>query len=297
MTSLPLIALLVVSAAPAPKAASKPAGKHASKRAGKKAAKKAPAAATVAEPTPVAAPEPRPAAAPEPTPIAAAPAPAPAAVPAPEPVRAMAPAPAPAPARPALASKAAMPAGETELDLAQPYPSGLTLAAKAGFFKSTTPLSGALYVAGEVGYITPLLNSRLAFVAEFDYHQPDVSGSLVDAQIAEGSGAYTVTEREMAFLLSAVYRFNGAWGPVTPYAGAGPGLYLHRATSEAFGGTVTESEGTVGFQFLGGAELKLGPGGVFVEAHYHFTRIGFLSTGDVNVGGFLAGSVGYRLHL
>ena len=38
-----------------------------------------------------------------------------------------------------------------------------------------------------------------------------------------------------AFLLSAVYRFNGALGPVTPYAGAGPGLYLHRATSQAFG--------------------------------------------------------------
>ncbi len=148
-----------------------------------------------------------------------------------------------------------------------------------------------------MGYITPLLDNRLAVVAEFDYHQPNVAGSLSDPQIAEGSGDYTLTEREMAFLLSAVYRFNGAFGPVTPYLGAGPGLYLHRATSQAFGGTVTESEGTVGFQFLGGAELPLGPGGVFLEAHYHFTRIGFLSTGDVNVGGFLAGSVGYRLHL
>lgn len=286
MTSLPLIALLVLSAAPAPKASGKTASKSASKRAGKKA--------PAAKATPVAAPEPAPVAASEPAPVAA-PEPAPIAAPAPEPVRAVAPAPAPAASRPALASKAAVPVAKA--DVAPAYASGFTLAAKAGFFKSTTPLSGAPYFAGEVGYITPLLSNRLAVVAEFDYHRPDVSGSLVDPQIAEGSGAYTVTEREMAFLLSAVYRFNGAWGPVTPYAGAGPGLYLHRATSEAFGGTVTEGEGTVGFQFLGGAELKLGPGGAFLEAHYHFTRIGFLSTGDVNVGGFLAGSIGYRLHL
>jgi hypothetical protein len=180
---------------------------------------------------------------------------------------------------------------------AEPAGGGLTLAPKVGFFKSSTPLQGALYVAGEVGYITPLLDNRLAVVAEFGFHQPTASGTLTDPRLDGGSADYTLTERELAFLLSAVYRFNGAWGPVTPYAGAGPGLYLHRATTKAFGATFVESEGTLGVQFLGGAELKLGPGGAFAEAHYHFTRIGFLSTGEVNVGGFLAASVGYRLHL
>ncbi len=58
-----------------------------------------------------------------------------------------------------------------------------------------------------------------------------------------------------------------------------------------------EKEGTVGFQLLGGAELRLGPGGLFLEAHYHFTNVDFLTTGNVNVGGFLAASLGYRLHL
>ena len=53
----------------------------------------------------------------------------------------------------------------------------------------------------------------------------------------------------------------------------------------------------MGFQLLGGLEYKLGPGGVFAEVHYHFTRVGFLTTGDVNIGGFLAAGVGYRLHL
>lgn len=304
MTSLPLIALLALSATPATKPAKAPgktAGKHASKRAGKGTATKPSTAEPTAESKPVAAPEPTPAAAPAPTPVAA-PAPAPVVTPDPTPVREVTPASAPVarPAPKALATRTAPPASDAapaEASESTPGQGGLTLAAKAGFFKSTTPLQGAPYLAAEVGYITPLLHSRLAIVAEFDFHQPKVSGALTDAQIPEGSGNYTVTEREMALLVSAVYRFEGAWGSVTPYVGAGPGLYLHRATSEAFGSTVKESEGTVGVQALAGAELHLGPGGVFAEAHYHFTRIGFLSTGGVNVGGFLAASLGYRLHL
>jgi hypothetical protein len=198
----------------------------------------------------------------------------------------------------ALALTAAPPPPTTDVQAPAAQPEGrILLAAKAGYFKSTSPLQGALYVGGEAGYITPLLDNRLAIVAEFNYHEPTVSGTLTDPRIGEGSGGYTLIEREMALLLSAVYRFHGALGSVTPYLGAGPGLYLHRATSQAFGQNVIESEGTVGFQFLGGAEMRLGPGGLFAEAHYHFTRIGFLSTGDVNVGGFLAASVGYRLHL
>jgi hypothetical protein len=79
--------------------------------------------------------------------------------------------------------------------------------------------------------------------------------------------------------------------------GAGPGLYLHQATAQAFGANTVEKEGTLGFQLLGGAELRLGPGGLFLEAHYHFTRVGFLTTGSVNVGGLLAAGLGYRLRL
>ncbi len=174
-----------------------------------------------------------------------------------------------------------------------PRGGAILLAPKLGFFKTTTPLSGAFFLGAEAGYLTPLLNNRLAIVAEFDFHQPNVSGTLTDPQL-QGDGAYTLTEREMAILLSAVYRFEGT---LTPYVGAGPGLYLHRAKAVAFGSTYTETEGTVGFQFLGGLEYKLGPGGLFAEVHYHFTRVGFLTTGDVNIGGFLAAGVGYRLHL
>ncbi|HYI01389.1 hypothetical protein [Hyalangium sp.] len=173
----------------------------------------------------------------------------------------------------------------------------ILLAPKVGFFKSTTPLEGAPYFALEAGYVTPLLHRRLAIVLEGSFHQPKVSGTLRDPQLTLGDDPYSLTEREIAFLLSAVYRFEGALGSITPYAGAGPGLYLHQATTQAFGATTVEKEGTLGFQLLGGAELRLGPGGLFLEAHYHFTRVGFLTTGQVNVGGFLAAGLGYRLRL
>jgi len=173
----------------------------------------------------------------------------------------------------------------------------ILLAPKVGFFKSTTPLGGAPFFALEAGYVTPLLERRLAIVAEVNFHQPKVSGTLSDPNLTLGEQEYRLTEREIAVLLSAVYRFEGALGSVTPYVGAGPGLYLHQATAQAFGATTVEKEGTLGFQLLGGAELRLGPGGLFLEAHYHFTNVGFVTTGSVNIGGFLAAGLGYRLRL
>jgi len=174
----------------------------------------------------------------------------------------------------------------------------ILLAPKVGFFKSTTPLEGALYLGAEVGYVTPFLDRKLAIVLEGAWHQPRYASSVTDPRLtvdgASADGAFTLVERELSILLTLVYRAEGLLGPVTPYGGVGPGLYLHHATITAFGSTWRESEGTLGFQLLAGAEYGLGPGAAFFEAHYHFTNIDFLSTGKVNVGGFLAASLGYR---
>lgn len=172
----------------------------------------------------------------------------------------------------------------------------ILLAPKAGFFKSTTPLKMAPYYALEAGYVTPLLNRRLAIVMEGSLHQPHTSGTLSDPLVTRGDVQYTLAEREIAILLSAMYRFEGALGSITPYAGAGPGLYLHQATTQALGATTVEKKGIVGFQLLGGAELRLWSGGLFLEAHYHFAPVDLVTTGEVNIGGFLA-AVGYRLRL
>jgi hypothetical protein len=177
----------------------------------------------------------------------------------------------------------------------------ILLAPKVGFFKSTTALSGDLFLAAEVGYLTPLLERRLAVTLEVGYHRPKLSGSLSDPQLGgfgapPPDGTYSVAVREVAFLLSAVFRFEQALGSLTPYVGGGPGLYLHRATADIFGTVASESDGGFGLQALAGLELPLGPGGAFFEAHYHFVPVDFVTTGDVNVGGVLA-SVGYRMRL
>lgn len=198
---------------------------------------------------------------------------------------------------------AAEPAPTAEAEAAAPPSTGsVLLAPKVGFFKSTTPLSGDLYLAAEVGYVTPLLQRRLAVVLEVSYHRPSISGTITDPQLG-GFGAeppdstYSVALRQAAILLSAVYRFEGALGAFTPYAGAGPGLYLHRATSDIFGTISSESGGSLGFQALAGVELPVGSGGAFLEAHYHFAPVGaFVTTGEVNAGGFLA-ALGYRFRL
>lgn len=176
------------------------------------------------------------------------------------------------------------------------------LAPKVGFFKSTAPLGGDLYLGLELGYVTPLLKRRLAVVLEVNYHRPQASGVLTDSQLGgfgapPPDGRYTLAVREVAFLLSAVFRFERALGPLTPYVGGGPGLYLHRATSDLFGATASESGGGLGLQALAGLELPLGPGGLFLETHYHLAPLDFVTTGEVNVGGFLAGGLGYRLRL
>lgn len=188
----------------------------------------------------------------------------------------------------------------SEADTA-PREGSVLLAPKVGFFKTTTPLSGDLYLAAEVGYVTPLLERRLAVVVEVNYHRPKLSGTLTDPQLGgfgapPPDGTYSVAVREVAFLLSAVYRFEHEVGTLTPYVGGGLGLYLHRATADIFGAVSSESDGGLGLQALAGLELPLGPGGLFVEAHYHFAPVDLVITGDGNVGGFLA-SLGYRLRL
>lgn len=176
---------------------------------------------------------------------------------------------------------------------------GLLLAPKVGFFKTTTPLAGAAYAGAEVGFLTPWLGRKLALVVEGNWHQPRLSGTLSDPQLSFGGqdadGRYTLVERQLALMASAVLRLP--LGPLTPYGGAGPGLYFHQVTVDAFGNRYVESQATPGFQALVGLEYSLGPGAAFLEAHYHFTQIGLVTTGSVNAGGVLAGSVGYRLEL
>jgi opacity protein-like surface antigen len=196
------------------------------------------------------------------------------------------PAPAPAPAA-KKTEVAAPPKKETRRIL---------LAPKFGLFEPTSKLSGALFLGAEFGYLTPALDNRLAVVLEVDWVRPRASGTISDPRLLSG-GDYSLGNAEVGILLSAVYRLEDIVGGLTPYGGFGPGLYLHRTASNAFGSQYVETEGRVGFQLMAGADYTLGPGAIFAEFRYHFSRVDFISTGNANVGGFLALGLGYRLRL
>jgi len=170
----------------------------------------------------------------------------------------------------------------------------LMIAPKAGLFKSTTALEAAFYSGIELGLTTPLFNHHFAMVFELDWVPPHYSGTIADPRVPSGSGAFALRQSEWGFLLSAVYRFDDALPRLTPYVGAGPGLYYQRASLTAFDSVNVESETKLGFQLLAGVDYQLGPGALFGEVRYHFSKVDFVGTGNVNVGGFLALGVGYR---
>lgn len=312
LKALPLLALLAL----APEASAAPpllaqATSKVRKPKAPRQKKKAPAAT----PTPAPAPELQPAPAPpppDPTPVPAE-APPLELIPLVEPLTPSKPAapttrPAPKPKSPA-ASEPLLPEIELEPLAPQPEPEpeptpqvaapaasstpvpGLLFAApKVGASKATNALPGALFLAAEVGVRLPVLEQRLALVAQVSYHQPGLQGSLGNSPDA----GYRLTQSEVVLGLSAVYRLESS--ALTPYGGLGPGLYLRQARVEYLGSPYVESRVDVGVQLLAGAEYRLGPGGVFAEAHYHLTGAEPSLTGSAQLSSWLVGSAGYRLH-
>jgi opacity protein-like surface antigen len=193
----------------------------------------------------------------------------------------------------ALAQKA--PAKPAEAPAAERSSRGrFLIAPKVGLFEATSRLAGAVFLGLEAGYITPALDNRLAVTLELDWVRPRTSGTSTDPRLGGQAGTYSLFNAEVGLLLSAVYRMEDLIPRLTPYGGLGPGLYFHRAATTAFGSQYIESEARVGLQALAGADYTLGPGAGFAEFRYHFTRVDFLSTGNANLGGFLALSAGYR---
>jgi hypothetical protein len=167
------------------------------------------------------------------------------------------------------------------------------VAPKLGLFEPTSRMSGAFFAGLEAGYLTPALDHKLAAVVELDWVRPRAAGAIADPRVITPQ-TYTLGNAEVGILLSAVYRLEDVVPRFVPYGGLGPGLYFHRTVTNSFGNLYTETEGRVGFQMLAGGDLALGPGAGFVEFRYHFSRVNFVSTGNANVGGFLALGFGYR---
>ena len=237
-----------------------------------------------------------------------APAAAPAAEPEPAPPAEPAPAleePAPAPvaAEPAAAQSAEPAVSQSaEVSAAKPEGSGLVgiaLAPKVGAVIPTSKLGATFALGLEAGYTFPFLRDKLpswmalfepALMVEFSYLEPKKVGSG-SSDLVGGAFAYDLAQRIMILAFDAIVKFT-PW-IVQPYGGIGYGFYFLHAEQKSYGLTNQEDQLYSGLQLRAGAEYAIWHGGVMAELRYHYTGLGFLSTGQSNAGGITI-SAGYR---
>jgi len=166
---------------------------------------------------------------------------------------------------------------------------------------------GAFLVAGKVGGIAPITrltphaigavelgyffgSSRALFAhLETSYAVPQVSGTDPDPRVPGESYDWELWQKQLVFQPTIGYRFNQLFWKVTPYAGIGPRLYLLETVTEGAAdgqdfGTTKETSTMVGFGIPVGAELELGPGGVFAELQFQWAPLDHRITGDSNLG-------------
>jgi hypothetical protein len=187
--------------------------------------------------------------------------------------------------------------------VAAPLPAGepagvVALAPKVGMWKPSAELGAAVYAGGEAGHVWSWGRHGLALGLEAGYASATGSGTISDPRLSAGShvasGSYSTRARQVMVLPTIAYRAEVA-RPLSIYAQLAPGLFLQSTTIRAFNVVVEETEGSFGVRAGAGLEVRLGPGGLFGELHYAWTRMR-QPPGDASVttGGLLP-LVGYRV--
>jgi hypothetical protein len=102
----------------------------------------------------------------------------------------------------------------------------------------------------------------------------------------------------MTFEVPITARLGSASGTMLPYAGIAPGLLYDRADIAATIGQAyaAETSGRLSLHGFAGTQLRLGPGGVFLEWGFRVSPVEHRAEGDSSLTSF-TGSVGYRLTL
>lgn len=204
--------------------------------------------------------------------------------PLPEPEPAPAPAPEPAPASPAGVPRV----GDLHIGLH----SGVVLP------QISTELGTALGGKLEVGY---RVWRNLAPVLAFGYSQPVADNAQPDPRLTGTDYTASTTQRELTVTVGAVWWFLPRGSLLNGYAGVGARVYLletltngqsmgepfleNRETSTRFGGVGTA-----------GAELRVGPGAIALEAELGGSGLPHLITGDVSTTAVQL-TLGYRLFI
>ena len=207
------------------------------------------------------------------------------------------PTPAPAPVDPAttVSSEARVTAGDpvqVDLEIRDSWSFGV-----APRLAVTVPTSklGAMVVAGlEIDFALPVAERRLVLALDLTMTRPSYDGSGTDPRV-NGSYTYTVKEREVKIGLDAIFRFFNASKKLVPYLGAGPVIHLLQTTETASfaPGDNMEQSTKLGFEIVGGADYRVGPGLLLAELRVIYSDLDHLFTGNTNAGNVMFG-VGYR---
>lgn len=161
----------------------------------------------------------------------------------------------------------------------------------------TVPTSrlNAMIVGGlELAAVLPVADRRLVLALDFTITRPSYDSSGTDQRV-NGVYTYTVHEREIKIGLDAIFRFFNSTKKLVPYVGAGPVIHLLKTTESAsFAPSENMEQSTkLGFEIVGGADYRVGPGMLLAELRVLYSDLDHLFTGDTNAGSVMIG-LGYR---
>lgn len=192
---------------------------------------------------------------------------------------------------------AAQPAAESTASVETSRSWMVGIAPRVGLTIPTSKL-GPMVVGGlEVDYVLPVGGGHVVVAADVSLTRPSSDGSVTDSRIG-GEGSYDIDTTELKIGLGGVYRIFGFDRALVPFVGGGPILHMLKTTeTTSFAPGENTSQNTeLGFELLGGADYRLGPGFVLGEVRFLYSDLDQLFTGNSNAGN-VAISVGYRVAL
>jgi hypothetical protein len=136
----------------------------------------------------------------------------------------------------------------------------------------------------------------------FQTYSTDAEGALPcpspNACVQPDAGRYTydLNEQLVRIGIPVGYRFLPPDTIVVPYVTIIPALFLLRATSTAFESENEQTDTQPGVHALAGAQLRLGPGALHLEAGYQYAPIEHSIMGDTSLSSVLI-TLGYRFIL
>lgn len=174
---------------------------------------------------------------------------------------------------------------------------GFLLAGKIGGIANFNHLDPFVTGGLELGYV--LSGGNLAFLLDTTYTAPKSDNKVTtDGRVPDSTYTWELVHKQLVFQPTFEYRINQLSDKVTPYVGIGPRIYfIEEVTRGKSGGMVIKDSFERSTKFgLGvplGAELALGPGGLFAELLFQWGPLDHQTTGDTHLG---SGSlfVGYR---